>query len=222
MPDACERELARLPFWGDLSADERESVRRGSETRLCRRGDYILSDQAACPGMIFPLSGELRAFFLSEEGREITLFSRAAGETCVLSAACVLDELTFETHLQAQSDAELLIVSAPTFRRLTQENLHVRCFAYERVADSFSAVVRTLQDILFKRFDQRLSSFLLAQCEQTGTLEVHMTHEQIAQQINTAREVVARMLKRFAADGLLTAGRGVIRIRDTEALRALL
>ncbi len=222
MPQLQEELFARLPFWEGLDDAARETVRRGSLIRAYRRGDYIMNSRTECLGMILLLSGEMRAFFLSPEGREITLFSRSAGETCVLSAACVLDELDFETHLQAQKDSELFILGAPAFRRLTQEDLTVRCWAYERAANGFSGVVKTLQALLFLRFEQRLASFLLAERDRTGSPEVRMTHEQIAQRTNSAREVVARQLARFAGEGVVSMRRGVVRIEDEAALRALL
>jgi len=217
-----EEDLVRLPYWNELSEAERELVRRGSELRRCQKGDYLMGDPTECLGMILLLSGELRAFFLSEEGREITLFFLGAGETCVLSASCVIDQLTFETHLQAQSDAEILIVGAPVFRRLTQENLHVRCFSFERATDSFSDVVWTFQEILFRRVDQRLARFLLDESARLGSGELRMTQEQVALRTNTAREVAARMFKRFSAEGLVSLRRGAIRIEDEAGLRALL
>jgi len=222
VPAVREEDLVRLPYWNDLTEDERDFVRRSSERRHCRKGDYLMGDKTECLGMILVLSGELRAFFLSEEGREITLFHLGAGEPCVLSASCVIEQLTFETHLQAQCETEILIVGAPIFRRLTEHNLHVRCFSFERATDSFSDVVWTFQEILFRRVDQRLARFLLDECARLGTKELRMTHEQIALRTNTAREVAARMFKRFSAEGLVSLRRGAIRIEDEEGLRALL
>ena len=109
-----------------------------------------------------------------------------------------------------------------TFSRLTGENIHVRCFMYELATRRFSAVMFSLQQVLFARFDRRLASFLLSEAERTGSRELHLTHEEIARQVSSAREVVARMLKRFASDGLVSLRRGVIRIERPAELKKIL
>ena len=92
---------------------------------------------------------------------------------------------------------------------------------YELATARFSNVMWTMQQILFFRFDQRLSSFLLQEYQRTKDPVIHMTQEQIAQNVNSAREVVARMLRQFVSEGILEIRRGVIEIKDIEALEAL-
>lgn len=92
---------------------------------------------------------------------------------------------------------------------------------YELMMERFSSVMWTMQQILFAKFDQRLAGFLLQEYEKTGSLQIRMTQEQVAQQINSAREVVARMLRRFVSDGLVEIRRGTILLRDIEGLRMI-
>ena len=105
---------------------------------------------------------------------------------------------------------------------LAQQNIYARCFLYELATARFSAVMWSMQQVLFARFDRRLATFLLNEYERTGNAEIRMTHEQIAQHVSSAREVVARMLKRFASDGLVEMRRGAIRLSDPDGLRRLL
>ena len=214
--------VARLPFYKDLSADEKDDVLRGSYFKSCKRGDVICGAGVECLGMIKVLSGEIRAFLLSEEGREVTLYKVAAGDVCVLSASCVLRHISFDTQMVVSRDCELLIVAAPTFKRVSETNLAVKCYVYEVTTERFSQVMWSMQQILFEKLDVRLARFLLEEADKNGKLVVYMTHDEIARQISSAREVVARMLKIFASDGLVdTAKRGEITIIDRPALESM-
>ena len=213
--------LERLPYWDTLSGGERELLLRSALVRGYEPGELIHGGGAECLGMVFVLGGLVRSYVLSEEGREVTLFRLGEGEGCVLSAGCVISEIDFETFLSAEEKTRLLNVPSGVFARLTEGNLRVRLYMYEQAASRFSAVMWAMQNLLFRRFDRRLADFLLEEYERTGSREIRLTHERIAQNTSSAREVVARMLKRFAADGLVELRRGSIRLVDTDALREL-
>ena len=160
------------------------------------------------------------SYLLSGEGREVTLFRIEEGGGCVLSASCVISEINFDTFLGAERDTRLLIIPSGVFARLAEGNLRVKLWMYEQAASRFSDVVWSMQNLLFNRFDRRLADFLLEEYARTGSREIRMTHEQIAQNVSSAREVVARMLKRFASDGLVDVSRrGAVRLLDTEGLK---
>ena len=214
--------LERLPYWDTLSDGERELLLRSALVRGYEPGELIHGGGAECLGMVFVLGGLVRSYVLSEEGREVTLYRLGAGDCCVLSASCVISQITFETLMAAEQDTELLIVASGAFGELTKQNINVRCFMYEQAISRFSDVMWAMQNVLFRRFDQRLAAFLLEEYERTSSREIKMTHEQIAQNTSSAREVVARMLKRFAADRLVEMRRGTIRLADIEGLKNLL
>ena len=130
--------------------------------------------------MLFILSGEIRTYLLSEEGREVTLFRLYPGELCVLSASCVISQITFDTQMTAGMDTDVLIIPANVIAALKEKNLHVRCFLYELATKRFSDVMWAMQQIMFKGLDQRLAEFLFAEAERTGSDTIRMTHEQIA------------------------------------------
>ena len=189
---------------------------------MAGRGELIHGGGSDCLGQVMVLSGLTRTYVLSEEGREVTLFRLGEGDCCVLSASCVITQITFDTFMSAEMDCELLIVSSGAFGSLSDSNIYVRCFMYEQATARFSDVMWAMQNVLFRRFDQRLAAFLLEESGRTGSNEIRMTHEQLAQNTSSAREVVARMLKRFASDGLVDVRRGVIRILDAGGLEELL
>ena len=154
--------------------------------------------------MFFVLSGEIRTYLFSEEGREVTLFRLYSSDLCVLSASCVISQITFETQMIAQQNTKVLIIPVDVIVALREKNIHFRCFLYELATKRFSDVMWAMQQILFKGLDRRLAGFLLAEAEHTDSNVIHMTHEQIAQHISSAREAVARMFKHFAEDGEYT------------------
>lgn len=171
-------------------------------------------------GMIYVASGELRAYTVSDQGREITLFRVAPQRCCVVAVSCLPPQRRFSLQLTVSADAELLIVPAPSFCKLAQENLHVRCFLFECAATQSATIIDVMEEILFARFDQRLAAFFLEQYAQSGSTRICMTQEQIAQNVNSAREVVARMLKQFDAEGLIENRRGQVLLKNLDGLRA--
>jgi len=216
-----ERILNQLPFWKYLTECEKEILQQSAVIRSYEKKALIHSCDQECLGMLFLRTGEIRTSLLSDEGREITLFRLYPDDFCVLSASCVISQISFDTQMTAEQDTEVLIIPANIVATLKEKNLSVRCFLYELALERFSDVMWAMQQILFKRLDQRLASFLVEECERTGSDMVRMTHEQIALHISSAREAVARMLKQFTEDGLVELKRGVIRITDMDGLKNL-
>lgn len=216
-----ESVLERLPFWKLLTDSEKELVQQNAVIRRYKKGTRVYSSERECLGMLFVMQGEMRTYLLSEEGREVTLFRIYPNDLCVLSASCVISQISFDTQMSAQKDTEALIIPPNIVLFLKEKNLSVRCFLYELATKRFSDVMWAMQQILFKRLDQRLALFLMQESQRLGTDTIHMTHEQIAQQISSAREAVARMLKQFSEDGLVELKRGAIRLLDQKGLKAL-
>ena len=211
----------KLPFWDKLSKEEREYINSVSFLRRFEKGGFIHGSGNDCLGMFLVISGEIRTYLLSEEGREITLFRLYPNDICVLSASCVISQITFDTFMTAKQETEVLIVPANAIALLKERNINVKCFLYELAVKRFSDVMWSMQQIMFKSLDKRLAEFLLAEAERTGSDTIRMTHEQIAQHISSAREAVARMLKRFSEDGLVELRRGAITLRDKNRLNRL-
>ena len=216
-----EQMAARLPFWSLLTDREQETVRRSAVTRRYEKGALIHDGGSECLGMLLVLSGEIRTYLLSDEGREVTLYRLYPDDLCVLSASCVISQIAFDTQICAQRETEVLIIPASIVAALREQNLPVRCFLYELATQRFSDVMWAMQQILFKSLDRRLATFLLAEAERTGSSTIRMTHEQIAQHISSAREAVARMLKSFSEDGFDALRRGEIVLRDVDGLMKL-
>ena len=213
--------LENLPFWSHLTDDQQQYLIRSAGLREHEKGQQLYDSSDECLGMIMVESGTIRTYIVSPEGREITLFKLGEGDSCVLSVACVLSEIRFETQIMAAEDARLRIVPTGAFDRLFRENVYVREFAYETATRRFSAVMHVMQQMIFAGLDQRLAGFLLEKYKESGCPEIIMTQEEISREINSAREVVARAVRQFAKDGLVSTSRGRIRILDPLGLQEL-
>lgn len=213
--------LHKLPFWGLMSNSEKELIQSNSVIKKYNKGQLIYSSGDECGGLTMIIDGELRISIMSDEGREITLYRLQQNEICALTASCILSQITFDTQTTASKDCAVFLINAHAFEKLMNQNVSVRCFMYELLTERFSSVMWTMQMILFKGYDRRLASFLISEYERTGLKTIQMTHEQIAQYTNSAREVVARMLKRFANEGLVKFERGRITLIDIESLKIM-
>ncbi|MDD4689459.1 MAG: Crp/Fnr family transcriptional regulator [Eubacteriales bacterium] len=210
--------LEKLPYYNHLTDEQKHTILNHWVKKSYKKGQIIHGLSEECLGQFCVISGEIRAYIVSEDGREITLYRMRDNETCVISASCVISQITFETQLVAETDCEMYVLGSGVFSKLTEDNIYVKCYMYELLTKRFSRVMFVMQQIIFLGFDRRLASFLISEYETTNSIEIRMTHEQIAMHTNSAREVVARMLKRFSNDGLVEYKRGVIVLKDLQAL----
>ncbi len=220
--EELKKTITQLAFWDELSEDEKAYAEQNTCIQSHKKGSLLHSCGNECLGMISVISGEIRVYLLSEEGREITLFNMYPGDVGVMSASCVISEITFETHMEVGRDCKIMVMSSMAFSNLAENNVYVRCFMYKTATKSFSDVMWTMQQIMFFKFDRRLASFLVSECERSGSQEINMTHEHIAHCVSSAREVVARMMKRFSEEGLVELKRGKVIITDIEGLKKII
>ena len=214
----CER----LPFWGRLSDGEKDLILTNAKTVSYQAGENIHSPANECVGVLLVKSGELRVYIVSEEGKEITLYRLNQEEVCILSASCLLSNITFDVFIDAEQDTEVLLINSVIFAELQSDNLYVENFALRSAVDRFSDVMWAMEQILFMSFDRRLAVFLLDEIAKTGADNIALTHEQIARYMGSAREVVSRMLKYFAGEGIVELYRGGVLIIDKQRLRKLI
>jgi len=208
-----------LPFWSQLTAGERETLKGAAVRRTLKRGTVLHYGKEDCVGLFIVRSGQLRAFILSEEGREITLYRLFEQEICLFSASCMLPDIHFEITIEAEQDTNLWVIPTEAYRRVMEESAAVANYTNQLMATRFSEVMWLVDQILFKSVDTRLAALLLEERSIQGGDALVLTHEKIARHLGTAREVVSRMLKYFQTEGLVVLSRGEIRIQDAEHLR---
>ena len=206
------------PFWNDLTPEEQEMLCRYTRPVHYAKGARVHSPLESCVGILLLRSGQLRAYLLSEDGRDVTLYRLFGGEVCILSASCVMDSVNVDLYIDAEEDTEALCISAGIFRRLMQQNVYVRCYAYQLTAERFSDTMWTMQQILFMSADRRLAIFLADELAKTGGDDVRLTQDQMAKYMGSAREVVSRLLKYFAGEGIVKLYRGGVTVTDKDRL----
>jgi len=211
-----------LTFWDHLNQNQQTMLLENAIPVNYQRGENIHRGENDCVGVLLIKSGELRTYILSEDGRDITLYRLGADEVCLLSASCILENITFDVHIDAEKDCEVLLLQSAVFQQICNENIHAENFSYKSMIDRFSDVMWAMQQILFMSFDKRLTIFLLDEVARTGSNTINMTHEQIAKYVGSAREVVSRMLKYFENEGYVNLSRGKIKVIDKVQLKQII
>lgn len=210
-----------FPMWDKLTPDQQQTLTQAAVPRSAPQGTALHNGSADCVGLLVVRTGQLRAYVLSDEGREVTLYRLFERDICLFSASCIIQSIQFELYIDAEKDTELWVIPADVYKRLMEQNAAVANYTSQLIASRFSEVMWLVEQILWKSMDQRLAAFLLqeASLEQSAVLTI--THDRIAAHLGTAREVVTRMLRYFQSEGLVALSRGQVRLADEARLRAL-
>ena len=209
-----------LPFWEHLTPQEQMALREASVPSTLPKGTITHRADQDCKGILLLLSGQLRAFLLSEEGREVTLYRVREGETCVLSSSCLMDAIVFDVLIEAIEETHVITLPVTALSPLAQQRPEIELFLYKTASERFSDIMWTMQQILFMGMDRRAAIFLWDESAQKGPV-LRITHDEMARYIGSAREVVTKVLKYFAQEGIVALRRGTITILDREKLRRL-
>ncbi|MGI6491607.1 MAG: Crp/Fnr family transcriptional regulator [Pelotomaculum sp.] len=210
-----------LTIWKKLEDRDKRELLAATSLVVYKQGEIILSKEKECNGLVLVKSGQLRAFFELEDGKEITLYRLLSNDICILTASCVIRNLTFDITLEAEKDSVLYIVSPVYWGHLTDKNPAVKDFSMELVSGRFSEVMWVMEQLITKNMRQRTASFLLEQSILEASDTLSMTHESIAKNLGTAREVISRILKYLENDGVIQLSRGRITIIDLKKLKEI-
>ena len=210
-----------FPIWNKLSQEQQSRIREVSEFRSVKSGTILHDGSPNCLGLLLVRSGQLRAYLLNDEGREITICRFFEMDMCLFSASCVMPNMQFDIFVEAEKDTDLWIIPACLYQNLMDDSVAVANYSHNLITNHFTEVMWLMEQIMWKSFDKRLAKFLLeeAQLEETNSLK--LTHEKIANHMGTAREVVTRMLRYFQNEGMVRLTRGSIDIVDEKKLQAL-
>lgn len=208
-----------LPFYTKLGKDVWEKLNTSASFNTYAPNTVLHAGRDDCSGLLFIKSGRIRAYIVTEDGKEITLFRLLERDVCIFSASCMLKNITFDIWISAETEVEALQIPSKVFQDCTQKEVLLSNFMNDIVSSRMSDVMWILEQTLFSSFDKRLAVFLLEQAalEESSTFKI--THEQIANHLGSAREVVSRMLKYFSGEGIIQAARGTIIILDENALQ---
>lgn len=211
-----------FPVWGKLSPQEQQTLSENASLRQVPKGTVLHNGSIDCTGIFLLVSGQLRAYILSDEGREITIYRLFSRDMCLLSASCIMKSIQFDIIIETEKDSELWIIPPDVYKALMDTSAPIANYTNEVMATRFSDVMWLIEQILWKSFDKRLAQFLLDECVLENSLQLKITHEAIGNHLGNPREVVTRMLKYFQNEGIVQLGRGSIEILDEEKLENIL
>lgn len=205
-----------FPFVNELG-DKQENFFNSLYHQRLEAGMVLLDENRGCSGVILVLSGMIRIYKLSEEGKEITLYRIGRGETCVLTVACMLGtgDIPFPVAAAAEQVSDIIFIPIELFKRYFFEVPSIQKFFFSSMSAKFYSVLGLLENVTFKRTSDRLTDFLITKTA-GGTYPLYATHEAVASELGTAREVVSRLLKEMESKGQVSLSRGKIVLHQGE------
>ena len=210
-----------FPVWNKLNAIQKNRILGGLITRKVKKGTLIHNGSMDCTGLLLVKSGQLRAYILSDEGREITIYRLFDMDMCLFSASCMMRSIQFEVTIKAEKDTELWVIPAEIYKSIMEESAPVANYTNELMAARFSDVMWLMEQVMWKSLDKRVAAFLLEESTIEGTNELKITHETIANHLGSHREVITRMLRYFQNEGMVRLSRGTVIILDERKLEEL-
>jgi CRP/FNR family transcriptional regulator len=165
------------------------------------------------------LSGTVRVFKTGESGREITLYRLEAGEGCILTAACILNRLHFPAHAVTESSVNAFAIPADTFRDWVHHFDIWRDYVFQLLGRRLDTIIAVVEEVAFRRLDVRLVEYLTQAVARSGDKCIRKTHEALAAELGSSREVISRLLKDFERAGLVVLARGSVTINEVDGLR---
>ena len=210
-----------FPIWNKLNTAQQDRIMSSLTDRNVKKGTVIYSGSLDCTGLFLVKSGQLRAYILSDQGREITLYRLFDRDMCLFSASCMIHSMQFEMTIEAEKDTELWMIPAETYKSIMEESAPLANYTNELMASRFSEVMWLIEQILWKSLDKRVAEFLLEEAAIEDTSRLKITHEAIANHLGSHREVITRMLRYFQNEGMVKLSRGMITILDENKLEKL-
>ena len=210
-----------FPIWDKLAPGHQEMLLDNLTERNIKKGAVIHNGDMDCTGLLLVRSGQLRAYILSDEGREITVYRLFDRDLCLFSASCMMRSVQFDLTIEAEKDTRLWVIPAEVYRQVMEQSAPAANYTNEVMAARFSEVMWLMEQVMWKSLDKRVAAFLLAEAAIEGTLLLRLTHESIANHLGTHREVVTRMLRYFQSEGMVRLSRGAVEIIDEKKLAAL-
>ena len=210
-----------FPIWNQLTSAQQHLILDSLMERSVQKGTLIHNGSGDCTGLLLVQSGQLRAYILSEEGREITVYRLFDRDLCLFSASCMLRSAQFDLAIEAEKDTTLWVIPAEIYQRVMEESAPAANYTNEVMAARFSEVMWLIEQIMWKSLDRRVAAFLLEEGAIEGASVLKITHETIANHLGTHREVITRMLRYLQSEGMVKLSRGTVELRDKKRLEEL-
>lgn len=206
---------------------EIEMIEHSAYLQHAKVGTVLLDSSKSCSQVYFVVKGRIRLYRILPDGKEITLYRIRENEICLFSLSCILDHVPLDAIAHVETETELLVLPENVVMALMDQNRAFRNFLFKRLLEALSEVMFLVEELTFQSMNQRLARYLLSHMADHHTHHrshyncVRITHERIAQELGTAREVVSRLLKEFESELILELSRGRISVIDTDKLKKI-
>ena len=204
--------LTYLPVFDKLTKSQQDTLTSSSFIRKFGKGELLHNGSQNCTGLLLVLSGQIRAFTISDDGRDI----------CLFSASCIMNSIQFDITVTAEKETKVLVIPSEVYKSIMDVSAPLANYTNEVMASRFSDVMWLIDQVMWKSFDKRLADFLLNEANIEGTTILKITHETIGNHLGNPREVVTRMLKYFVNEGFISLFRGTIEIIDKDGLEKII
>jgi CRP/FNR family transcriptional regulator, anaerobic regulatory protein len=215
-----ERIRRELPVLQRADAQLERDFRQTAFFARIPAGRDVFVEGDRVDGIALLISGVVRVYKIGETGREITLYRFGLGQSCILTANAILSQQSFPAIATVEQAAEAVMIPADAFRDWVRRYDLWREFVFDLLSQRLASVMAIVEEVAFGRMDRRVAVFLLNRAQ--GGNPLHITHQEIAAELGSSREVISRLLEDLAGDGLIRAGRGTIEILDHESLKSRL
>ena len=212
-----EKILALYPALAGLPSERLRALLRPEAIMQVPAGTQIFAEHQPCQGFPLLLAGRIKVVKLAASGRELMLYRVTPGGSCIISSSCLLGHTDYNARGIAETSLTLLALPVTAFAALMLEHAPFRDFVFNLFAERIGELMQLVEEVAFARLDQRLAKLLLARSDNT----LAVTHQQLADELGSVREIVSRLLKGFAAQGLVALGREQLTIIDRAGLQKL-
>jgi CRP/FNR family transcriptional regulator len=215
-----ERIRRALPVLQRADAQLERDFRQTAFFARIPAGRDVFVEGDRVDGIALLISGVVRVYKIGETGREITLYRFGLGQSCILTANAILSQRSFPAIATVEQEAEAVMIPADAFRDWVRRYDLWREFVFDLLSQRLASVMAIVDEVAFGRMDRRVAALLLNRAQIQNPMRI--THQEIAAELGSSREVISRLLEDLASDGLIRAGRGTIEILDHESLKSRL
>ena len=206
--------LQRYPMLRELPASQLEDLLANATTMQLPAGTVVFDENQPCQGFPLLLSGSIRIIKAAANGRELQLYRVSPGESCILTSSCLLGHSNYHARGVVEQDVELVALPPPTFRTLLSIHEPFRDYIFSLFSERLTDLMQLVTAVAFQKLDQRLAALLI-----TKPNPIHTTHQALADELGSVREIVSRLLKNFSEQGWIKLGREQIEIVHVSALK---
>jgi CRP/FNR family transcriptional regulator len=209
-------DLLRLyPVLAELPPEMRERLAREGQFVHLPAGTAVFDERQQCQGFPLVIKGGIRVSKSASNGRELPLYRVAPGETCIITSGCLLGHADYNARGMTEDDTDMVLLPRGLFESLLAYP-PFRTFVFQLFSERIADLMQLVEEVAFRKLDQRLAALLLGK----GRV-VRATHQQLADELGSVREIVSRLLKGLAAQGFVVLGREQIEILDPQGLRRI-